>query len=39
MREEKVRVIDGFSESLINRCFGAFETVDLGGIDELALVP
>ena len=34
----KVRVIDDFSESLVNRCFGASETIDLGGVDELAVL-
>ena len=34
----KVRVIDDLSESLINSCFGTFETVDLGGVDELAVL-
>ena len=34
----KVRVIDDLSESLVNACFGASETVDLGGIDELAVL-
>ena len=37
-QKEKVRAIDDLSESLINACFGASETVDLGGIDELAVL-
>ena len=36
LQKSGIRVIDDFSESMINACFGASETVDLGGVDELA---
>jgi hypothetical protein len=37
-QHDSVRVIDDMSESLVNACFGSSEKVDLGGIDELAVL-
>ena len=35
---DKVRPVDDMSESLVNSCYGSVEKVDLGGVDELAVL-
>ena len=38
MQSGKLRSIDDLSESFINATFGSFETVHLGGIDEVSAI-
>ena len=35
---DKIRVIDDLAASLVSMCFGAVETIDLGGVDEIAAI-
>ena len=35
---EKLRSIDDLSESFVNSTYGSFESIDLGGVDEVAAV-